>query len=443
MRPKGKVVPVVGTQWGDEGKGKIIDFLAPAFNIIARSQGGHNAGHTLSGGKVVHIAPSGLFHGSVECIIGNGAVIYPQALLKDLALLGEKYSLSKWRIMISERAHLITPWHVALDKARETAKGKSAIGTTGSGIGPAYEAKMARTGLRVVDIKNIDFSCRLLGSLKEANKQLELLGAEPLSQDCLVEYLEECLKISELTRDTTNILYLAIQEGKSVLLEGAQSTHLDIDHGTYPYVTSSNASVGGVCTGTGIAPTLITETLGVAKAYTTRVGGGPFVTELKNDLGDKLRVLGHEYGATTGRPRRCGWFDAVAVRDAVRINNLDALAITKLDILDGLDELWICEYYKYGDEKLYRVPADREVLEYCQMRGRSLAGWKSSTAGTTEKSKLPAQAILYLKVIEELCECPIKIISTGPEHYQTIVCHDAEVMPWIDDRVEEHQFFQS
>ncbi|MBL8189506.1 MAG: adenylosuccinate synthase, partial [Acidobacteria bacterium] len=359
---------IIGAQWGDEGKGKIVDLIAPHFDIVARYQGGHNAGHTViirRNGEdqkfVLHLIPSGITHPGKTCVIGNGVVVHPGALLTEIDELRAKgIEVSAANLLISNRAHLILPHHIALDRAIEASRGNSAVGTTMRGIGPAYEEKMARRGIRAGDLTNsATLVEKLAHNAKQANRLLAMFGSDLIDEKQLIA---DGLRWSELlaphVTDTTYFLNQATRQGKSLLLEGAQATMLDIDHGTYPFVTSSNSSVGGACTGAGIPPSAINATIGVIKAYTTRVGGGPFPTELNDALGEAIRAKGGEYGASTGRPRRTGWFDAVVARYAVMVNGLDALALTKLDVLDDLDELKICVAYKINGQVTDQVPYD-------------------------------------------------------------------------------------
>lgn len=430
----GKNVVVLGTQWGDEGKGKIVDLLTDQAELVVRFQGGHNAGHTLViGGKktVLHLIPSGVLRDGVLCLIGNGVVLAPDALLKELAELEKNGIPVRERLRISPACPLILPYHVALDQARELARGNAKIGTTGRGIGPAYEDKVARRGLRLGDLRNEKtFSEKLREVLEYHNFVLTqyFKVAAIDHQQMLDQALKQGREILPMMADVTGILHDARARGANILFEGAQGSLLDIDHGTYPYVTSSNTTAGGTATGSGFGPLYLDYILGITKAYTTRVGAGPFPTELvysaaedKGDpIGKHLGTIGHEFGATTGRQRRCGWFDAVAVRKAIQINSISGICLTKLDVLDGLDTVKICVAYKdikgnsvspqHSDDYLGLVPVYEEVK-----------GWKESTIGAKSLSALPAAARHYIKRLEELAGIPIDIISTGPDRVETIV----------------------
>ncbi|MCB0258502.1 MAG: adenylosuccinate synthase, partial [Calditrichaeota bacterium] len=380
------VVVVVGAQWGDEGKGKIVDLLSGNFNITARYQGGANAGHTVIIGEkkyILHLIPSGILHPNVECVIGNGVVIDPVALLEEIKLLEKKGVKIKGRLWISQKAHLIMPYHKLLDTVSEEKEGANKIGTTGRGIGPAYVDKANRKGIRIVDLLDREgFERKLRRNLEEKNELLyKIYGILPLDIEKIIkEYLEFDHRIDPYIKDVSVYLNEAIDNGKSILLEGAQGTLLDVDHGTYPYVTSSNPASGGACTGVGIGPTKISEVMGVIKAYTTRVGEGPFPTELTGEAGENLRQAGMEFGATTGRPRRCGWFDAVVARYSVRINGIDALAITKLDVLDHFETIQVCTSYRYNGKLLREFPTDLRVLQNCEPVYESLPGWQQPTS---------------------------------------------------------------
>ncbi|RCU51513.1 adenylosuccinate synthase [Corallincola holothuriorum] len=424
----GKNVVVLGTQWGDEGKGKVVDLLTDQASYVVRYQGGHNAGHTLviDGEKtVLHLIPSGILRDNVKCLIGNGVVLAPDALFKELKMLEERGIPARERLFISEACPLILPYHVALDVAREKARGKKAIGTTGRGIGPAYEDKVSRRGLRVGDLFNAeDFAVKLKEVMAYHNFMLtDYYKVDAVDYDTV---LADCLAIADtlkaMTVDVTDVLDKARKNGESIMFEGAQGTLLDIDHGTYPYVTSSNTTVGGVATGAGFGPCHLDYVLGIVKAYTTRVGAGPFPTELGCEVGNHLGTKGHEFGATTGRQRRCGWFDAVVMRRAVQINSITGLCLTKLDVLDGLDELKICTGYKLKDGSVVDVPPmAADGYEEVETLYESMPGWQSSTYGVTEVEKLPVEARNYIKRIEELLEVPVDIISTGPDRNETMI----------------------
>ncbi|HLG14529.1 MAG TPA: adenylosuccinate synthase [Blastocatellia bacterium] len=432
----GKNVIVIGAQWGDEGKGKVVDILAPHFNIVARYQGGHNAGHTVRIGDrkfVLHLIPSGILHSECECVIGNGVVIDPRAFNAEVDELREAGIECEGRLFISSRAHLILPYHVALDCAREERLGASSVGTTMRGIGPAYEDKAARSGLRAGDLLYPDLLReRIIQNSEDANRKLTSIGAEPLDVNKAVdEYIDAAIELTPFIRDTASMINAAVRKGKSVLLEGAQGTMLDVDHGTYPYVTSSNATAGGAATGIGLAPKFITGALGIAKAYTTRVGGGPFPTELLDETGAYLQTRGNEYGASTGRPRRTGWFDAVVVRYSAMINGLDALALPKLDVLDEFDEIKICTAYRRRGELIAEMPYGASALAECEPVYETLAGWKTNTSGVTEFDGLPERAKEYIRRIEELCGAPVALISTGPERTETIIREGSPVSEWM------------
>lgn len=430
----GKNVVVLGTQWGDEGKGKIVDLLTDQASAVVRYQGGHNAGHTLVvGGEktVLHLIPSGILRENVLCLIGNGVVLAPDALITEMNKLESKGVPVRERLRISPNCPLILPYHVALDQAREKKRGNAKIGTTGRGIGPAYEDKVARRGLRLADlIRGADFAERLKDIMEYHNFHLtHYYGVEAVSYE---QVLEQALawgeQLKPLICDVTAILHDYRKQGKSLMFEGAQGSLLDIDHGTYPFVTSSNTTAGGVSTGTGVGPLYLDYVLGITKAYTTRVGSGPFPTELVydaandvgSDIGKHLGTVGHEFGATTGRQRRCGWFDAVALRRAVEINSVSGLCLTKLDVLDGLDEVKICTSYHNTDNGC-QGSSDAVAFENVQPQYESLPGWTESTVGATTVEQLPANAQAYIKRIEELVGCPVDIISTGPDRAETIV----------------------
>ena len=422
---------IIGTQWGDEGKGKIVDLLAPHFDIVTRYQGGHNAGHTVIIRKngtdhkfVLHLIPSGITHPGKTCVIGNGVVIDPNALLKEIAdLRTQGIEVTPENLLISNRAHLILPYHVALDRCVEGHRGNNAVGTTMRGIGPAYEDKMARRGLRAGDLTDVNSLLeKLTRNAEKANSLLTHLGGEPIDIDQLIA---DGRRWSELIAphitDTTYLLNQSAQAGKSMLLEGAQATMLDIDHGTYPFVTSSNSTIGGACTGAGVPPAMIDATIGVIKAYTTRVGGGPFPTELLDELGEAIRAKGGEYGASTGRPRRCGWFDAVIARYAVMVNGLNALALTKLDVLDDLDEIKICVGYRINGQETDQIPYDASAMEAAEPVYETMPGWQSPTVGIANFADLPEKAKAYLARLSELSGAPFAFISTGPERNETIL----------------------
>jgi adenylosuccinate synthase len=428
--PSPRTLVVLGAQWGDEGKGKIVDLLAERSDVIVRFHGGNNAGHTLVvGGEktVLHLVPSGVLHHGKVCVIGNGVVVDPVVLLEEVDGLRARGFLRRDEdLRISEQAHLILPYHKAIDLARERLRGPGKIGTTGRGIGPAYEDKMARIGIRVVDLlEERTFREKLSANLEEKNAYLRsMLGEEPLDFDGIFSpYLQIGQRLRPHVTDTSLFLDREIRAGKRVLFEGAQGTMLDVDHGTYPYVTSSNCVAGGALAGAGVAPGLLARSLGITKAYTTRVGAGPFPTELAGPLGERLRRDGDEYGATTGRARRCGWFDAVVVRHAARLSGLDGLAITKLDVLAGLDPLRICVAYRCGTDVLEHVPASAARLAQAEPIYEDLPGF--AKLATVESLKdLPAEARRYLDRIAELAGVPVQVVSIGARRDQTLVVDD-------------------
>ncbi len=421
-------VVIIGTQWGDEGKGKIVDLLAPEADVIVRFQGGHNAGHTVVVGAdqfILHLVPSGVLHPGKIGIIGNGVVIDPAALLEEIdALKGRGVDLGG-RLFVSDRAHLIMPYHKAIDKESEKNKGARKIGTTGRGIGPTYADKMARVGLRVADLMDPElFKQKLTKSLTDMNYLLgRLYGVKGFDLDSVYQaYLGYATRLRPFIVDTAELLHEAITSGRRVLFEGAQGTLLDVDHGTYPFVTSSSATIGGALIGSGIGAGCIDRVLGVAKAYSTRVGEGPFPTELHDDQGGaELRAKGQEFGSTTGRPRRCGWFDAVVVRYAVRLNGLSGLAVTKLDVLDDCPDIKVCTGYRLDGHTVNTVPAVAELFERCEPIYETLPGWKQPTAGITRYEDLPTNARRYLDRLSELVGCPHDVISTGSKRDQTIM----------------------
>ncbi len=422
-----KSIVVLGTQWGDEGKGKIVDLLTERAAAVVRFQGGHNAGHTLviNGEKtILHLIPSGILHPKVECLIGNGVVISPHALLEEIKMLEQKAVPATERLRISEACPLILPYHVAIDHAREQARGKAAIGTTGRGIGPAYEDKVARRGLRVGDLLYRErFAAKLGEVLDYHNFSLKhYFKRETFDfQQLLDESMCFAETIQPLIDDIPARLDQLRKSGKNILFEGAQGTLLDVDHGTYPFVTSSNTTAGGAACGSGAGPLHFDHVLGITKAYTTRVGAGPFPTELFDEMGEHLARRGHEFGATTGRPRRCGWFDAVALRRAIQINSVSGLCVTKLDVLDGLESLRICVGYKVNNHELQLPPVGAEAYETCEPVYIDMPGWQSSTVGISDYEQLPENAKSYLSKIEEVVGTPIDIISTSPERDDNIL----------------------
>jgi len=422
-----KAVVVIGTQWGDEGKGKIVDLLTDQASAVVRFQGGHNAGHTLviDGEKtVLHLIPSGVLRDNVKCLIGNGVVLSPEALLKEMAHLEANGVPARERIVISESCPLILPYHIALDQAREKARGNKAIGTTGRGIGPCYEDKAARRGIRLGEmLREQHFAARLAEVLEYHNFSLEHYFKEkPLDyQQMLNEALIQAEQIRDMVGDVTAMLHDLMEQGAAIMFEGAQGAMLDIDHGTYPYVTSSTTTAGGAAAGSGVGPRDIDYIVGIVKAYATRVGAGPFPTELDDACGQHMGERGHEFGATTGRKRRCGWLDLVALKRSLKINSVSGLCITKLDVLDGLESIKLAVAYRYRGEEISIPPAGAENFEACEPVYIELPGWQESTVGLKSWDQLPATAIAYLRKIEELCGVPIDIVSTGPDRAETIV----------------------
>ncbi|MBP6094886.1 MAG: adenylosuccinate synthase [Methyloversatilis sp.] len=422
-----KNVVVIGSQWGDEGKGKVVDWLTDSVQGVVRFQGGHNAGHTLViGGKktVLHLIPSGVLREGVACYIGNGVVLSPEALLAEMDELEAAGVDVAARLRISEACPLILPYHQALDRARETAKGENKIGTTGRGIGPAYEDKVARRALRLQDLlRPTRFAAKLAEILDFHNFVLtQYFGAPKVDfQQTLDGALALAPRIEKLVVDVPRALYEANKAGANLLFEGAQGTLLDIDHGTYPFVTSSNCVAGAAAAGAGVGPTMLHYVLGITKAYTTRVGSGPFPTELFDDTGRHLATKGNEFGATTGRPRRCGWFDAAALKRSIQINGISGLCVTKLDVLDGVEELKVCTGYRIDGHLSDILPVGAEELARCEPVYETLPGWKDTTFGIKELNELPANARSYLKRIEEICGVPVDMISTGPDRSETIL----------------------
>ena len=417
---------ILGAQWGDEGKGKIVDLLSEKVDVVARCQGGANAGHSIiiDGKKyILHLLPSGILHEHTECYIGNGVVIDPDVLLEEIDLLESKGIAVRHRLFISSQAHLVLPYHKIIDRALETELTNHKIGTTGRGIGPAYSDKAGRVNLRMSDFYDAgQFRTRYQARLHKVQqrfpevRELQALDSEQL----IAAALSARDRILPLLSDVSLKINQAINKGKKILVEGAQGTLLDIDFGTYPFVTSSNSISGGACTGLGIGPTRVDEVMGVLKAYTTRVGEGPFVTELTGDFGNKIRELGKEFGATTGRPRRCGWFDAVVARYSARINGIDSFALTKLDILDSLDEIKICTAYRYQDKIFTEFPDNINILQACEPVYETISGWQTPLTGLTKADRLPPNARAYIRRLEELCAVPVSIVSVGPDRNHTI-----------------------
>lgn len=419
-------VVLIGAQWGDEGKGKITDYLAQRADVVVRYQGGNNAGHTVVVGDQefkLHLIPSGILYPGTTCVIGNGVVIDPKVLVKELDYLKSK-NINTDSLRISERAHLIMPYHIRLDELEEERKGINKIGTTRKGIGPAYMDKAARVGIRVIDLLDKDeFSEKLKRNLQSKNNLLERVyevkGFD--FQEIYSEYLGYAEKIKHLVADTSVIIHDALDEGKNVLFEGAQGTLLDLDHGTFPYVTSSHPVAGAACIGAGVGPTDISKVIGVVKAYTTRVGEGPFPTELTGEMGDLIRNIGHEYGTTTGRPRRCGWLDCVILRYAARVSGLDSIAITKLDVLDQVEKIKICVGYKYNGQELRNFPSSLKVLAQCEPIYEKMDGWLEDTTHIRSYDELPENAKKYIERITRLIGVKSAIIAVGPKREQTIV----------------------
>ncbi|PIP70564.1 MAG: adenylosuccinate synthase [Nitrospirae bacterium CG22_combo_CG10-13_8_21_14_all_44_11] len=425
------VVVIVGAQWGDEGKGKIVDVLTEKADAVARYQGGHNAGHTvvINNEKfILHIIPSGILHGGKSCIIGNGVVVEPKSLIEEIDGLTKRGIKIGADLFLSRSAHLIMPYHAAIEREQERLKGSKKIGTTGKGIGPAYVDKIARTGIRAGELLYPElFKEKLKNNLAGVNQLLKVLyNAPSFDVDAIYsEYMRYAERLSGYIADTDIIVNRMIDEDKNLLFEGAQGTLLDVDHGTYPYVTSSNSAAGGACTGLGVSPTRISSVVGVVKAYTTRVGEGPFPTEINDSLGEKIRERGGEYGATTGRPRRCGWLDMVALRYAVRINGFRGIALTKLDILDGLEKIKICSAYRC-EGRLYKdFPKELNILEKCEPVYEEMGGWKENTSGIKSFEKLPSAAQAYINEIEHELNVKVHIISSGQKRDELIILKES------------------
>jgi len=424
------VIVIVGAQWGDEGKGKIVDVLTEKADMVARYQGGHNAGHTvvINNKKfVLHLIPSGILRKNTVCIIGNGVVVEPKALIGEITDLKKRGIKVSHNLLISTNAHLIMPYHIVLDTASEKTKGKKCIGTTGRGIGPTYVDKMARSGIRVGDLLSPEaFQEKLRTNLRHVNFLMKNLYKAPAfnAKKIFEEYMGYARTLRKYIADTDIIVNAAITEKKNLILEGAQGTLLDIDHGTYPFVTSSNSIAGGACTGLGIGPTKITGVIGIVKAYTTRVGSGPFPTELHDAIGKRMREKGGEFGATTGRPRRCGWLDTVILKHSTAVNGLSGVVITKLDILDGLGTIKICTSYRYKGRIYKDMPKDLTILENCTPVYEEFEGWKESTEGITEFRKLPRPAQTYIRKIEEIIGVRVVIVSTGQKRDELIMLRE-------------------
>jgi adenylosuccinate synthase len=418
-------VVVLGMQWGDEGKGKIVDLMTPAFDAVVRYQGGHNAGHTVRFGDrhfALHLIPSGILRPETRCVLGNGMVVHPRAFLEEIDQLESLGVSTRGRLFVSDRAQLLLDLHVAVDMARENALGDFKIGTTSRGIGPAYEAKVARSGLRLGDLWSADFDGllkdRMARQIRDLGAAADLETVYGETRDRLEEWKP---RLQPYVTATTSLLNDWLDAGHRLLFEGAQGTLLDVDHGTYPYVTSSNSTAAYAATGSGVPPTAIQGVVGVLKAYTTRVGAGPFPTELLDETGERIRKRGNEYGTTTGRPRRCGWLDLPGARYARRINGVSAIALTKLDVLDSLDEIPVCVGYRVDGELLAEFPADIDVLARVKPEIEVVPGWRRETAGLVEYSDLPAAARDYVELVEAGVGAPVAIISTGPRREETIV----------------------
>jgi adenylosuccinate synthase len=431
-------IVIAGAQWGDEGKGKVVDLLAARVQVVARYNGGHNAGHTvIAEGKkfVLHLIPSGILHPGILCVMGNGMVIDPWALEKEMAELRAQGVVIDDNLVVSDRAHLILPHHRALEALSEEMRGSRRIGTTNRGIGPAYEDKAGRRGVTMGDLRRPG---HLAAKLEEARRHYEQVcrgvGRQPaVDWDALaLELTRFSDRLCPLVKDTAFVLHRQMASGYSVLFEGAQATLLDLDHGSYPFVTSSSATAGGAATGLGVPPTRIDGAIGIAKAYTTRVGAGPLPTEMEGALEDEVRTRGNEYGASTGRPRRCGWFDAVVVRYSTRVNGFDTLALTKLDVLDALDEVRVGTGYRFEGDLLTEMPADLSVLEACEPVYETLPGWKTSTSGVRSFAELPKAARGYVERLSEVVGCEIGIVSTGPDRADTILRPSSAVASWFD-----------
>ncbi len=441
-RRMSKVIAVIGAQWGDEGKGKIVDLLAECFDIVARYQGGHNAGHSVQVGDrsfVLHLLPSGIVHQGKTCVLGSGMVIDPKAFFEEAdRLMTQGIEVSPERVKISSRAHLILPYHRALDHTSEERLGNERVGTTLRGIGPAYEDKAGRRGIRTADALVPDvLRSRIERNLEDANRIIEAYGGKRLDVDEIFQEMSGLTeRLGPFIADTTHFLNVAATQGRSILLEGAQATLLDVDHGTYPFVTSSSTIAGGAIVGTGLAPNRLTGVLGIVRTYTTRVGEGPFPTEMlkgEAELGQMIRERGREYGASTGRPRRCGWFDAFATRYAAEINGFTSVALTKLDVLDALDEIKVCTGYKLDGKTCESLPAVAQDLRRVEPTYATLPGWKTSTVGTTEMASLPLNARRYVDFLSEQIGVEIGLVSTGPERSQTIIVNNSALGRWIND----------
>ncbi|MDT7690608.1 MAG: adenylosuccinate synthase [Acidobacteriota bacterium] len=436
-----KVVVVVGAQWGDEGKGKIVDLLSERFDVVARYQGGHNAGHSVKVGDksyALHLIPSGIIHPGKTCVLGNGMVIDPIAFFAEAdRLSAQGLSVTPERVKVSSRAHLILPYHRALDHTSEERLGNEKVGTTLRGIGPAYEDKAGRRGIRVADALDAELlRSRIERNIEDANLIIRRYRGTTLDPEQVFNEITPLVERMEpFVTDTTAFVNRAVREGRSILAEGAQATLLDVDHGTYPFVTSSSTTAGGVCAGLGLAPRKVSGVLGIVRTYSTRVGEGPFPTEMvegEDEIGQLIRERGHEYGVSTGRPRRCGWFDAFATRYAAEINGFDTVALTKLDILDALDEIKVCTGYRLGGVECDSFPAVSKELRAVEPVYETLPGWRSSTEGITELEQLPTAARDYVEFISERIGTPVGLVSTGPERTQTIIVPGSALAGWLE-----------
>jgi len=442
VKAMSQIIVVVGAQWGDEGKGKIVDLLAERFSIVARYQGGHNAGHSVKVGSenyVLHLIPSGIVHDGKTCVLGNGMVIDPTAFFTEADRLTEQgLEVTPERVKVSSRAHLILPYHRALDHTSEERLGNEKVGTTLRGIGPAYEDKAGRRGIRTADALNPDvLRARIERNLEDANRVIVTYGGQPLHADQVFDEVSKNVeRLAPFVCDTTFYLNCAAREGKSILIEGAQAALLDVDHGTYPFVTSSSTTAGGAAIGTGLAPHRITGVLGIVRTYTTRVGEGPFPTEMLDEeeaTGQLIRERGREYGASTGRPRRCGWFDAFATRYAAELNGFTCVALTKLDVLDALDEIKVCVGYRLDGRELDSMPSVAHDLRRVEPVYETLPGWQTSTVGTNGIEKLPLRAREYVNFLSREIGVPIGLVSTGPERNETLIVEDSALAQWLKD----------
>ena len=429
-------IVVIGAQWGDEGKGKVVDVITPQVNVVVRFSGGNNAGHTVVVGRekyVLHTIPSGILHNGCRCVIGCGVVVDPGSLIEEMESLVQRGVTLDGNLYISKNAHLIMPYHPALDRASEGHLGKRRIGTTGKGVGPAYVDKAARMGIRMADLlderlfrEKLEFNLAIKNRLLRDFYDAETFGVEAI----LNQYLRYAGWLAPYITDTALLLHKWIESGYSVLFEGAQATMLDLDHGTYPYITASSTTAGGAATGTGVPPTKINGVLGVAKAYSTRVGAGPFPTEMTGTLAEQIRARGNEYGSTTGRPRRCGWFDGVVLRYAVRINGCDTVALTKLDVLDQCETVKVCTGYRWRGDVITDFPGEETAMAELTPVYEEISGWMSSTVGAKNEADLPAKARRYLERLEELIGVPFCLISTGAQRDETILCEDSPLLRW-------------